>query len=400
MMKKYIAFLITAALLCTGAAAFDQTRDSGLMVLVNKNHSIPADLVPETAGLSGRVPVTNSGVALRPEAADAYIRMYQAMAADGVSGCYAHSGYRSYQTQQGLVDRRVRERMNQGMGRQAAYDKTTMSTAPAGTSEHQTGLAIDCSAGSGLGQSFANTAPGKWLKEHAWEYGFVLRYQGEKIDLTMIVSEPWHYRYLGVPHAQIMYENDWCHEEYVDYLHANGSYELTVGDMVYDVYWTDDASREYQGILDISRDNAGGWVITTARPVDPLRQVRGQWSEPVFAALLEEGVLFSQVVDPAAPMTRGQLAGLCGLDAPENPDDGLTREETAQMLSEFLPERALSYLVYQDTAQISGAAFQGVQLAVSNGIFDHGADRRFRPSDALTWCEGAAAAVRFRECGQ
>lgn len=70
MMKKYIAFLV-AALLCTGAAAFDQTRDSGLMVLVNKNHSIPADLIPETAGLSGEVPVTNSGVALRPEAADA-----------------------------------------------------------------------------------------------------------------------------------------------------------------------------------------------------------------------------------------------------------------------------------------------------------------------------------------
>ena len=68
--------------------------------------------------------------------------------------------------------------------------------APPGTSEHQTGLAVDIVAASYqiLDEAQADTAEQRWLMEHCWEYGFVLRYPSEKSNITGIGYEPWHYR--------------------------------------------------------------------------------------------------------------------------------------------------------------------------------------------------------------
>ncbi|MET3292533.1 UNVERIFIED_CONTAM: LAS superfamily LD-carboxypeptidase LdcB [Brevibacillus sp. OAP136] len=59
---------------------------------------------------------------------------------------------------------------------------------------------------------------GKWLKENAWKYGFILRYPEEKVDITGIQYEPWHYRYVGLPHSAIIQERKFTLEEYLDYL--------------------------------------------------------------------------------------------------------------------------------------------------------------------------------------
>ena len=91
-----------------------------------------------------------------------------------------------------------------------------------GHSEHQTGLALDIVDASYqiLDQGQEDTLVQQWLIEHSWEYGFVLRYPNAKSEITGIIYEPWHYRYVGREAAREMTELDLCLEEYVDWLSA------------------------------------------------------------------------------------------------------------------------------------------------------------------------------------
>lgn len=82
-----------------------------------------------------------------------------------------------------------------------------------GTSEHCLGYAADlCS----LEESFENSEQFAWLQEHCAEYGFILRYPKDKVDITKISYEPWHYRYVGSNHAQIIMSQGLCLEEYLE----------------------------------------------------------------------------------------------------------------------------------------------------------------------------------------
>ena len=86
-----------------------------------------------------------------------------------------------------------------------------------GFSEHNCGLAMDV-GGSGdytLEQTFANTAAYTWLMEHCADYGFILRFPEGKEDITGVIYEPWHYRYVGVEAARYIMDNDLCLEEYL-----------------------------------------------------------------------------------------------------------------------------------------------------------------------------------------
>ena len=392
--RRILSLLMALSILFSTASAFDTSRDSGLLKLVNKSHTLSENYVPALTELSG-LPSLGNGLLLRSEAATALQTMLTAMAAEGIPACNVISCYRSYAYQLQLVNEKVEKRVANGQNRQTAYDQVTMSTAPAGASEHQMGLAIDFSAGTATSVSFANTSVGAWLKENAWKYGFILRYQEAKIPFTAIVSEPWHYRYVGVPHAQILFENGWCFEEYISYLHENGSYSVTLDDETYDIFWTQDTSVEYSNILDISSDNDGGWIITTGTVADPLSGVRGHWSESSFAALMERGVSFHRRIDPQRAITRGEFADLCGLNYPDDPGAPLTRQEAARLLEPVLTDKTLSYLLYADLDAISIRAFQSVQMCVSNGIFSHAEDLSFRPADQMTWGEAATTALRY-----
>ena len=386
--------LMLCLLLGSTALAFDTAQDSGLLLLVNKSHPVAADYVPTLVSLTG-LSEPSCTMELRQEAADAYRTMYADMIAQGIAKCDVIDGYRSYDTQLGIVNRKVNQKMAGGMSWQSAYNQVTTSTAPAGSSEHQLGLAIDLSVISTTTTSFANTPAGAWMRENSWKYGYILRYQSGKMNHTKIINEPWHYRYIGIPHAQILYENNWCYEEYIEYLHKNGSYTLTTENETYTIYWTQDTTAEYNGIRDISSDNAGGWIITTARLHDPLTHVRGHWSESAFAALQEHGIVFCKNVIPDECISAGDFAQLCGLSISGDQKSLLTRARCAQLLEEFLPNKTLSYLKYADCSQVNGAAFQSVQMAVSNGIFTHTAGTMFRPNDNLTWAEAGAIALRF-----
>ena len=67
-------------------------------------------------------------------------------------------------------------------------------------------------------ENFEKTAQFKWLSENAENYGFILRYPKDKTNITEIIYEPWHYRYVGVEHAKKMNQLGMCLEEYIEYL--------------------------------------------------------------------------------------------------------------------------------------------------------------------------------------
>lgn len=113
------------------------------------------------------------------------------------------SGFRSFETQDELY--------NDYAQVDGAEVADTYSAWP-GHSEHQTGLAFDVGW---VNLQFANTGAGKWLANHAHEYGFIIRYPQGKEDITGYQYEPWHIRYLGVDLATEVYESGLCLEEYL-----------------------------------------------------------------------------------------------------------------------------------------------------------------------------------------
>lgn len=119
------------------------------------------------------------------------------------------SGYRSYAAQKALYEKYV------------AIDGQTIAesySARPGQSEHQTGLAYDIGSRESvinLSIQFGQTPEGKWLKEHAHEYGFIIRYGENQTNITGYQYEPWHIRYVGKSHAGILYKSGKTLEEYL-----------------------------------------------------------------------------------------------------------------------------------------------------------------------------------------
>ena len=127
------------------------------------------------------------------------------------------SAYRSYEKQEQLLQNKVERLISCGYSREAAETEAAREVAAPGTSEHQLGLAVDVVDidNQNLDESLEDTAVQKWLMAHSWEYGFILRYPSEKSELTGIIYEPWHYRYVGRAAAAEIHEQGICLEEYL-----------------------------------------------------------------------------------------------------------------------------------------------------------------------------------------
>ena len=128
-----------------------------------------------------------------------------------------YSGYRSIVRQNRNFVRSVENNVNSGLSLEEAKAKTNKSRAYPGTSEHNLGLAIDILAkgSTDLSNNFENTAQFKWLSENAENYGFILRYPEDKVEITGMIYQPWHWRYVGVDAATQMKNNNQCLEEYL-----------------------------------------------------------------------------------------------------------------------------------------------------------------------------------------
>ena len=187
-------------------------------LLVNEDNPLPEDYVPQDLVLMREycdedvVYIKGSEIEGNREAVDKLMEMLRAAIEDGLGDWQISAGYRSVAYQQQLWDNRVYEYRQQGLSASEAQSATARYVAVPGSSEHHTGLAFDVTV---PGESFPLTEQSKWLAEHCWDYGFIIRYTEEKEDITGISAEPWHVRYVGQPHARIMRDENWCLEEYI-----------------------------------------------------------------------------------------------------------------------------------------------------------------------------------------
>lgn len=145
--------------------------------------------------------------------------MLKEAAANGYADLSITSGYRSYNYQQLLFNNQV-SALTPAYGEKAS-EKAAEAVAVPGTSEHQSGLCCDLHNLPAASQSFADTDAYKWLVENCAEFGFILRFPKNKTDITKIMFEPWHYRYVGRYHARRIMDAGLCLEEYTALLRAD-----------------------------------------------------------------------------------------------------------------------------------------------------------------------------------
>jgi D-alanyl-D-alanine carboxypeptidase len=169
-------------------------------LLVSASHPLPVDYpMPKLVSLVGKTDVVDDSILIATEIEQPLIDMLADARTSGMDGITVNSGYRSREEQAVLYE--------------ATNDKSYVQ--PPGASEHETGLAVDLLIPDDRSQ--------QWLMDHAWNYGFIVRYPAGKEAITGISSEPWHFRYVGRTVAQQCYENDLCLEEWFDLALPQGS---------------------------------------------------------------------------------------------------------------------------------------------------------------------------------
>ena len=177
------------------------------LLLVNREWRISADYKPavRVSQVQGQVRRLTDEAATHPEA------MFEACHAETGKWMISVSGYRDYEKQETIWKRKLRT----VHGDEAAADEYV---ARPGASEHQTGLTMDVGQRGGndnLGDGFADSAAGQWMRENAWRYGFILRYDEGWEDITGYSYEPWHFRYVGEEHAARIHALNIPLEEYL-----------------------------------------------------------------------------------------------------------------------------------------------------------------------------------------
>ncbi|GAB6992086.1 M15 family metallopeptidase [Paenibacillus pini] len=186
------------------------TNPEAITVIVNKQRSLPEGYEPGDL-VEPNVPFSFDGANekrhMRKEAAEALERLFAGAKEDGME-MRAVSGYRSYARQKVIYANNVRTKGEEYASRVSAVP---------GTSEHQTGLTIDVSSPSvnnAIEEVFGTSAEGKWLAQHAADYGFVIRYPEGKEGTTGYVYEPWHIRYIGTDLAPDIAKSGLTLEDY------------------------------------------------------------------------------------------------------------------------------------------------------------------------------------------
>ncbi|WP_074594210.1 M15 family metallopeptidase [Bacillus cereus] len=177
----------------------------GDLLLVNRDYpvkkdSIRSDIinVNHNSELVRGYVIFDRNLRLSKDVVKKFLNVVDAAGKESVNHFLISSGYRDFQEQKQLYEK---------MGSDYAL--------PAGYSEHNLGLSLDI----GSTQKKMEKAPeGKWIEENVWKHGFILRYPKNKSNITGIQYEPWHIRYVGLPHSAIMQKKNFTLEEYLEFL--------------------------------------------------------------------------------------------------------------------------------------------------------------------------------------
>jgi D-alanyl-D-alanine carboxypeptidase len=174
-------------------------RRGAYVLLVNKWNPVPEGYEPQLK--------TYKGWSMDASCYDAMVQMLTDLADTGYFYKIT-SVYRTEKTQQKIWNNRYNGYISQGYSKERALELVAQSVAEPGTSEHHLGLAIDITGDNAK----------KWLAENCWKYGFIVRYPEGKTEITGIIYEPWHYRYVGVDLAMELKDSGLCLEEYMEQL--------------------------------------------------------------------------------------------------------------------------------------------------------------------------------------
>ncbi len=220
-------------------AQFDQS-----LMLINLDHPLPVDFVPELGEYR------TSGVTMNTAIHTAYGALSDYIKAEMGQKLYVSSAFRTGEEQAALY-----------------REDPTIATKP-GASEHQSGLCLDVYIAYHAGDAFYDSAVGRYVNEHASDYGFVIRYPAWGEKETGIRFEPWHIRYVGLIHAKIMTGNRLTLEAYIEALTPGTVYYATHGGKTYAILRAAPdnkgkiATPKGEGKLTISPDNTGCYIVT------------------------------------------------------------------------------------------------------------------------------------------
>ena len=182
------------------------------LVLVNRDHPVDPEAISgiRTVALRGNQAVDER---CYPE--------LQQMMDDCRAAGYAPvicSSFRTYRRQEEIFARQVSRYIREGLSAEEAREKTKQSVALPGFSEHELGLSVDITdiENQNIISGMESQPVQRWLASNCWKYGFILRYPPDKAEITGIVYEPWHYRYVGREAAEYIMRRGITLEEYVE----------------------------------------------------------------------------------------------------------------------------------------------------------------------------------------
>ena len=202
----------------TPTAATGDSLDSWNLTLVNGKSPLPNGFTVKTEKIKAAY-ARDVGMLFDARAVSYLNAMCAAAEKDGVN-LLVISSHRTNARQTTLYNNQVAKQKanNPNLSDDEVKKLAATISAYPGTSEHELGLAVDFNS---VETSFENTPQYQWLKTHAAEYGFVMRYAKEKQNITGVIYEPWHYRFVGKNHAEKINQLGYCLEEYVNYLKQN-----------------------------------------------------------------------------------------------------------------------------------------------------------------------------------
>ncbi|MHA7107419.1 M15 family metallopeptidase [Bacillus sp. C-3-6] len=226
----------------------------GDLLLVNRDYPVKKDSIRSdiininhNSELVRGYVIFDRNLRLSKDVVKKFLNVVDAAGKESVNHFLISSGYRDFQEQKQLYEK---------MGSDYAL--------PAGYSEHNLGLSLDI----GSTQKKMEKAPeGKWIEENVWKHGFVLRYPKNKSNITGIQYEPWHIRYVGLPHSAIMQKKNFTLEEYLEFLKEKKEVSTEVEDKKYTVSYYKvsentkvnvPANKQYE----ISGNNMDGVIVT------------------------------------------------------------------------------------------------------------------------------------------
>jgi len=230
----------------------DQTlADTQFLHLINRDYPIGgAPSSEQIVSAWPTVPTAAEDMTINVTTLEA-VRLLFAMAGnEGAGSLFLSSGYRTWADQSQIFEETA--------------DKSLVQ--PPGHSEHQTGLAADIASPDAGSDGWANSHQAQWLADNAWRAGLILRYPEDKQRITGIAHEPWHFRYVGQPHAWYCWSHGLSLEEYIQSLKDSGGYSTSIDGVNYTVLYQqpkDDmilVPRDLQH--NISGDNTGGYIVT------------------------------------------------------------------------------------------------------------------------------------------